>query len=78
MIVTTRPLVTFFQIKFQKREFDMVTDRSQYSPCTLDVLGVGLGEVRTAECYTCSFVFDWHFAINIVCVISTSSTCCGM
>ena len=76
IIVATRLLVTFFQVKFQKRELDLVTNRSKYSPRTLYVLGVGLGEVRTTECYTCSCVFDWYFAINIFCVISTGSTCC--
>ena len=76
IVVAARLLVTFFQVKFQKREFDLVTNRNQYSPCTLYVLWVGLGEVWTAECYTCSSVFDWYFAINIFCVISTGSTCC--
>ena len=76
IIVATRLLVTFFQVKFQKRKLDLVTNRSQYPPRTLYVLGVGLREVWTAECYTCSCVFDWHFAINIFCVISTGSTCC--
>lgn len=76
IVVATRLQVTFFQVKFQKREFDLVTDRSDYSPCTLYVLGVGLGEVWTAECYTYSCVFDWHFAINIFCVISSGSTRC--
>ena len=76
IIVATRLLVTFFQVKFQKRKLDLVTNRSQYPPRTLYVLGVGLREVWTAECYTCSCVFDCHFAINIFCVISTGSTCC--
>ena len=76
IVAATRLQVTVVQVKFQKREFDLIANRSHYSPSTLYVLGVGLGKVWTVECYTCSWVFDWHFAINVVCVISPGSACC--
>lgn len=77
VVMATRVQVTFFQVKFQKREFYLVTERSDYSPCTLYVLGVGLGKVWTTERYTCSCVLYWHFPVNVVCVITAGSTCYG-